>query len=169
MLFTRCPECDTTFRVTDETLKKANGQVRCGRCASVFNAYAELHDPTAKTFEPEAVKARSAAEDPPPPTPIRPDADHAVTPLPAPPPAGKAAEPDATAQSIGAASVAAVVAEAKLAAAEEEAAAEEGAATGAGSETRAGAGSQRDRNRARPDLQRGPAVTATFVHVARSR
>ena len=86
MLFTRCPECDTTFRVTDETLKKANGQVRCGRCASVFNAYAELHDPTAKTFEPEAVKARSAAEGPPPPmaTP--------VTPLPAPPPAGTAAE-----------------------------------------------------------------------------
>ena len=45
MLFTRCPECDTTFRVTDEALKKANGQVRCGRCASVFNAYAELRDP----------------------------------------------------------------------------------------------------------------------------
>ncbi len=45
MLFTRCPECETTFRVTDETLKKASGQVRCGRCASVFNAYAELHDP----------------------------------------------------------------------------------------------------------------------------
>jgi predicted Zn finger-like uncharacterized protein len=41
MLLTRCPECDTTFRVTDETLKKASGQVRCGRCASVFNAYAE--------------------------------------------------------------------------------------------------------------------------------
>jgi predicted Zn finger-like uncharacterized protein len=53
MLFTRCPECDTTFRVTDETLKKANGQVRCGRCASVFNAYAELYDPTAKSFEAE--------------------------------------------------------------------------------------------------------------------
>jgi len=44
MLLTRCPECDTTFRVTDEALKKASGQVRCGRCASVFNAYAELHD-----------------------------------------------------------------------------------------------------------------------------
>jgi predicted Zn finger-like uncharacterized protein len=42
MLLTRCPECDTTFRVTDETLKKASGQVRCGRCASVFNAYVEL-------------------------------------------------------------------------------------------------------------------------------
>ena len=100
MLFTRCPECDTTFHVTDETLKKAKGQVRCGRCASVFNAYAELHDPTAKTFEPEAVKARSAAEDLPPQMAIP------VTPLPAPPPAGTAAEQDATAQSIGAASVA---------------------------------------------------------------
>ena len=41
MLFTRCPECRTTFRVSDEALKKANGQVRCGRCASVFNAIAE--------------------------------------------------------------------------------------------------------------------------------
>ncbi len=41
MLFTRCPECTTTFRVSDEALQKANGQVRCGRCASVFNAVAE--------------------------------------------------------------------------------------------------------------------------------
>src|SRR5262245_42166235 len=51
MLLTRCPDCDTTFRVTDETLKKANGQVRCGRCASVFNAYAELQDSGAKSYE----------------------------------------------------------------------------------------------------------------------
>jgi predicted Zn finger-like uncharacterized protein len=63
MLFTRCPECDTTFRLTDETLKKANGQVRCGRCASVFNAYAELHDPAAKSFEVEP-SARGAVETP---------------------------------------------------------------------------------------------------------
>ena len=41
MLFTRCPECTTTFRVSDEALQKANGQVRCGRCASVFNAVTE--------------------------------------------------------------------------------------------------------------------------------
>ena len=46
MLFTRCPSCDTTFRVTDEALTKAGGQVRCGRCASVFNAYAELRETT---------------------------------------------------------------------------------------------------------------------------
>jgi predicted Zn finger-like uncharacterized protein len=48
MLFTRCPSCDTTFRVSDEALAKANGQVRCGRCASVFNAYTELRDTSAQ-------------------------------------------------------------------------------------------------------------------------
>ncbi len=61
MLLTRCPECDTTFRVTDETLKKASGQVRCGRCASVFNAYAELQD---EGVNPSQAAARSQAEKP---------------------------------------------------------------------------------------------------------
>src|SRR5688572_955591 len=67
MLFTRCPECDTTFRVTDETLRKASGQVRCGRCASVFNAYSELHDPSGKAVEPEAdfVATETAVAPPP--------------------------------------------------------------------------------------------------------
>ena len=136
MLFTRCPECDTTFRVTDETLKKANGQVRCGRCASVFNAYAELHDPTAKSFEPEAVKPRSTAEDSPPAPPAAASTPAsagalapgppAATPPTATPPAAKATEQDPTAQSIGADSVAAVVAEARLAAAEADAASSDG-------------------------------------------
>jgi predicted Zn finger-like uncharacterized protein len=58
MLLTRCPECDTTFRVTDETLKKAGGQVRCGRCASVFNAYAELQE-GGEPLESEAARARA--------------------------------------------------------------------------------------------------------------
>ena len=74
MLLTRCPECDTTFRVTDETLKKASGQVRCGRCASVFNAYAELQDPGAKSPEPEArgrvSKTATATPLPDPPKPV---------------------------------------------------------------------------------------------------
>jgi predicted Zn finger-like uncharacterized protein len=73
MLLTRCPECGTTFRVTDETLKKASGQVRCGRCASVFNAYSELQGPAAKSPEPEARaragKAATAAAPPDPPNP----------------------------------------------------------------------------------------------------
>jgi predicted Zn finger-like uncharacterized protein len=67
MLLTRCPECETTFRVTDEALKKASGQVRCGRCASVFNAYAELHDsdktPESQPAQPtEPVVGRPVAE-----------------------------------------------------------------------------------------------------------
>jgi predicted Zn finger-like uncharacterized protein len=117
MLFTRCPECETTFRVTDETLKKANGQVRCGRCASVFNAYAELHDPTAKSFEPEAERPRSAVDetgDPPAPPPAPP-------PSPAPPSGSETVEPDLSAAANGTASVADVVAEATLAATESEA------------------------------------------------
>jgi predicted Zn finger-like uncharacterized protein len=115
MLFTRCPECDTTFRVTDETLKKANGQVRCGRCASVFNAYAELHDSSAKALEPDALKPRPALEQPAPAaTPA------AATSLPDQPPESKPAEPDGTAQSVGAASTVDVVAQAKLAAASDE-------------------------------------------------
>lgn len=112
MLFTRCPECDTTFRVTDETLKKANGQVRCGRCASVFNAYAELHDPAAKSFEPESVAPRAVVEEP-----AAPAVPKTVAPRPPEP-----GEPDATAVSIGAASVADLVAEAKVADAEADAA-----------------------------------------------
>lgn len=104
MLFTRCPECDTTFRVTDDTLKKASGQVRCGRCASVFNAYAELHDPSAKSFEPA-----------PPPAPVEPPAappPESAAAAPPPPPA----EPDSAAASIGADSEADVVAETSVAA-----------------------------------------------------
>ena len=68
MLFTRCPDCDTTFRVTDDALKKANGQVRCGRCSSVFNAYAERrevpieasagHAPERPTAETSAVQPK---------------------------------------------------------------------------------------------------------------
>src|SRR5690348_16218053 len=63
MLLTRCPECDTTFRVTDETLKKASGQVRCGRCASVFNAYVELQDAGGKPLDADA--PRGQAQKPP--------------------------------------------------------------------------------------------------------
>ncbi len=44
MLFTRCPDCQTNFRITADALRKADGQVQCGHCATVFNAYAELRD-----------------------------------------------------------------------------------------------------------------------------
>ncbi|WP_410499247.1 DUF3426 domain-containing protein [Chitinibacter sp. S2-10] len=35
---TRCPNCSTSFRVTDEQLAAHQGKVRCGRCAFIFNA-----------------------------------------------------------------------------------------------------------------------------------
>jgi predicted Zn finger-like uncharacterized protein len=42
MRLTRCPQCRTTFRITDEALRKASGQVRCGRCKTAFDARAAL-------------------------------------------------------------------------------------------------------------------------------
>jgi predicted Zn finger-like uncharacterized protein len=53
-LLTRCPQCHTTFRISEEMLRKAAGQVRCGRCANIFNAHVELRDSE------EAPKARPA-------------------------------------------------------------------------------------------------------------
>ena len=39
---TRCPDCQTVFRVTPEQLKARAGQVRCGHCQAVFNALDSL-------------------------------------------------------------------------------------------------------------------------------
>lgn len=43
-LLTRCPHCDTRFRVTDEQLAIATGKVRCGNCMEVFNARENRHE-----------------------------------------------------------------------------------------------------------------------------
>lgn len=39
---TRCPACDTVFRVTSEQLRLKAGKVRCGHCQAVFNAFDQL-------------------------------------------------------------------------------------------------------------------------------
>lgn len=39
---TRCPHCDTAFRVTDAQLEAARGAVRCGACLLVFSAREHL-------------------------------------------------------------------------------------------------------------------------------
>jgi predicted Zn finger-like uncharacterized protein len=44
MLTTRCPDCETKFRITSAALHKAAGQVRCGQCSRVFNAFDTLTD-----------------------------------------------------------------------------------------------------------------------------
>jgi predicted Zn finger-like uncharacterized protein len=41
-LLTQCPNCETTFRVTAEILRVADGQVRCGRCHTQFDALERL-------------------------------------------------------------------------------------------------------------------------------
>jgi predicted Zn finger-like uncharacterized protein len=40
--FTRCPGCNTIFRVTPPQLALRGGQVRCGHCHTVFNGVASL-------------------------------------------------------------------------------------------------------------------------------
>ena len=37
-MFTRCPACETTFRLGAGDLRRAQGRVRCGECSTVFNA-----------------------------------------------------------------------------------------------------------------------------------
>jgi predicted Zn finger-like uncharacterized protein len=46
---TRCPECQTIFRVTPEQLKARAGDVRCGQCQTVFNALDHLLEETGTT------------------------------------------------------------------------------------------------------------------------
>jgi predicted Zn finger-like uncharacterized protein len=41
---TRCPDCQTVFRVTPEQIKARAGKVRCGHCRAVFNALDGLFD-----------------------------------------------------------------------------------------------------------------------------
>jgi predicted Zn finger-like uncharacterized protein len=64
-LFTRCPQCETVFRVTTRHLQVSGGQVRCGRCQSVFDAFASL---TAKPpGESQRQPAAQQTQPPPPP------------------------------------------------------------------------------------------------------
>lgn len=41
-MFTRCTHCEAIFRVTLEQLQTSSGQVRCGMCENVFDAFVAL-------------------------------------------------------------------------------------------------------------------------------
>lgn len=56
-MYTRCPQCQTVFRITAAQLKVRDGMVRCGRCQHVFGADQHLMPKPAK----EAVKAAAPA------------------------------------------------------------------------------------------------------------
>ncbi|OAJ57215.1 hypothetical protein A6V36_31820 [Paraburkholderia ginsengiterrae] len=47
LLATRCPFCETVFRLQTEQLALRRGLVRCGHCQEVFDASASLYDVTA--------------------------------------------------------------------------------------------------------------------------
>jgi predicted Zn finger-like uncharacterized protein len=55
ILVTSCPECKTTFRISVGILEKAGGQVRCGRCARIFDANVKLRE-----VEESEIEARPA-------------------------------------------------------------------------------------------------------------
>ena len=61
-MFTRCPSCQTVFRVRPELLRVAHGQVRCGRCDAVFNALDSLAERPDEWIVPaEAAEVRDGA------------------------------------------------------------------------------------------------------------
>ncbi len=64
-LITRCPACDTMFKVVADQLKVSQGWVRCGQCFEVFDASAHLQPaesaPPAPTTEPAPVGLHETA------------------------------------------------------------------------------------------------------------
>jgi predicted Zn finger-like uncharacterized protein len=60
-LITRCPACGTMFKVVADQLRISEGWVRCGHCAEIFDASADLRDDS----EPEAAAPTRPASIPP--------------------------------------------------------------------------------------------------------
>ncbi len=60
-MFTQCPNCQTVFRVTATMLKAAQGRVRCGRCAFVFNALTFLREPDEAAADERRGESKSGA------------------------------------------------------------------------------------------------------------
>ena len=58
-MLTQCPNCQTTFRVTTEILRVADGQVRCGRCQTQFDALERLIDENEAASEPATPEPRA--------------------------------------------------------------------------------------------------------------
>ena len=52
-MITHCPSCHTHFRVYAEQLAARAGQVRCGRCSRVFDAFDHLIEETAPALAPQ--------------------------------------------------------------------------------------------------------------------
>jgi predicted Zn finger-like uncharacterized protein len=64
-MLTRCPHCETDFRVTPSQLKLRQGQVRCGTCQGVFNAIDSLADEVLPPLPPTAPAPADWSDAPP--------------------------------------------------------------------------------------------------------
>lgn len=62
-MFTQCPECQTTFRVTAAMVRAAQGRVRCGRCKTVFDAMTFLMESGATDPAGESAEEELTLED----------------------------------------------------------------------------------------------------------
>lgn len=72
---TRCPQCQTRFKVVDDQLRISDGWVRCGKCKSVFDALTHL-----------VARPAPPADDAKPPVPAAPTSAAPAVPVAAPPP-----------------------------------------------------------------------------------
>ncbi len=62
-MITICPQCQLSLAVSAADLRVAQGHVRCGRCASVFNALVSLYDSEAEALSPEAALPEAVTEE----------------------------------------------------------------------------------------------------------
>ena len=75
-LNTRCPACETVFKVVPDQLRVSSGWVRCGRCAEVFDAATHMLTPAGAPARPAALKVSE---------PVRPPSQPVVAPMAVPP------------------------------------------------------------------------------------
>lgn len=76
-MYTRCPDCNTAFRVTADVLRQAAGNVRCGGCGNAFSALEFLSEtmpgpggPAAGEKPPEPNRDSPGADELPEPDPL---------------------------------------------------------------------------------------------------
>ena len=99
-MYTRCPQCQTVFRITAAQLKARDGMVRCGRCQHVFGADRHLMPKPAKSAEKAAgptPRKRTAGKKPAEPNNMAPPLPTTPTEIPAPPFPAKAPQPETAA------------------------------------------------------------------------
>lgn len=83
-LLTRCPACNTIYRVVPDQLRISDGWVKCGQCSEIFDASKHLLDignPVDPVTVPEQPADEPEAIDPPPPSsePAATDEAHQIT------------------------------------------------------------------------------------------